>query len=61
MAADTKITGVRIIIELDDSGEWSDLTPYLDEEAAEAVEQLLDNIEDAMNMDIQAAKHGGYH
>ena len=56
-----RITGVRIIIELDDSGEWSDLTPYLSEEAAEAMEQMLDNIEDAMNMDILASQHGGYH
>jgi len=57
----TRITGVKIIIEMDDSGEWRDLTPYLNNEAAEAVETLLDNIEDAMNMDIQAAQHGGYH
>ena len=56
-----RITGVRIIIELDDSGEWSDLTPYLTDDATEAVEQLLDQIEDAMNMDIEAAQHGGYH
>ena len=61
MTNETKITGVKIIIELNDSGEWSDLTPHLNDEAAEAVEQLLDGIEDAMNMDIQAAKHGGYH
>jgi len=56
-----RITGVRIIIEMDDSGEWSDLTPYLSDDAAESMEQLLDQIEDAMNMDIEAAQHGGYH
>ena len=56
-----RITGVRIIIELDDSGEWSDLTPYLTDDAAEGLEQMLDQIEDAMNMDIEAAQHGGYH
>lgn len=59
--AEERITGVRIIIERNDSGEWEDLTPYLSGDAEEALEQLLDQLEDAMNMDIQMQKVGGLH
>lgn len=48
-----RITGVKIIIERDNSDEWVDLTPYLPEEAAEAMERMLDDMEDAMNMSLQ--------
>ena len=61
MNKDTKITGVKIIIERDYSDEWEDLTPYIPDDAMEAFEQMLYQMEDAMNMDIQLQKLGGYH
>lgn len=61
MTKDTKITGVRIIIERDDSGEWEDLTPHLSDEAAEGLECMLDELEKAMNFDIEMQKYGGLH
>ena len=61
MTKDTKITGVKIIIERDYSDEWEDLTPYVPDDAMEAFEQMLDQMEDAMNMDIQLQKVGGLH
>jgi hypothetical protein len=61
MTKDTKITGVKIIIERDNSDVWEDLTPYLPDDAAEALEQMLDQMEDAMNMDIQLQVCGGLH
>lgn len=61
MTKDTKITGVKIIIERDYSDEWEDLTPYIPDDAMEAFEQMLDQMEDAMNMDIQLQKVGGLH
>ena len=53
MTKETKITGVKIIIERDNTDQWVDLTPYLPDEAAEALEQMLDEMEDAMNMSLQ--------
>jgi len=61
MSNEIKITGVKLIIERNDSGQWEDLTDWLSDEAVEAIETLLDNIEDAMNEDIQIQKCGGLH
>ena len=56
---DTRITGVKIIIERDNSGEWEDLTPYINSDAVGQLERMLKEMEDAMNMDIEIQVHGG--
>ena len=49
MAADMKITGVKLIIEVNDNGEWHDLTEHLDDEAVEALESFIDDLEVELN------------
>ena len=54
----TQITGVKIIIQLDNEDQWVDLTSYLSEEHAEAIETMLDAIEDEMNLAVQEQTAG---
>lgn len=54
----TQITGVKIIIQLDNDEQWVDLTAYLSDEHAEAIETMLDAIEDEMNLAVQESTAG---
>jgi len=61
MSNDIKITGLKMIVELNDSDEWQDLSELMPDELVEEIELVLDNIEKALNENFKVQKYGGLH